>query len=51
LPYIERMHEHHHRDVRALVGKPTWLSIILFLIFVFFPVMWLAGFATASLAT
>jgi sterol desaturase/sphingolipid hydroxylase (fatty acid hydroxylase superfamily) len=48
LPYIKEMHEQHHRDVHALVGTPTWLSVVLFLGFVFCPLLRLTDLATAS---
>jgi sterol desaturase/sphingolipid hydroxylase (fatty acid hydroxylase superfamily) len=51
LPWIKEMHEQHHRDVRALVGTPTWFSIALILGLVFCPVLWLADAVIASIAT
>ncbi|WP_180900243.1 sterol desaturase family protein [Martelella soudanensis] len=51
LPWIRDMHERHHREVLALVGTPTWLSVALFLALVFLPLFWLTGFAMASIAT
>ena len=51
IPWIKEMHEQHHREVRALVGTPSWFSISLILGFVFLPVFWLADFAAASVAT
>lgn len=51
LPWIRDMHERHHREVLALVGTPTWLSIALFLGLVFLPFLWLTDFAMASMAT
>lgn len=51
LPYFKELHDQHHRDVRALVGTPTWLSIALFMGLAFLPLYWLTGFATASVAT
>jgi len=51
LPWIREMHEQHHREVRALVGTPIWISVTLIVCFVFLPVFWLTDFATASVAT
>ncbi|MAU18993.1 MAG: fatty acid hydroxylase [Martelella sp.] len=51
LPWIRDMHERHHREVLALVGTPTWLSVALFLGLVFLPLFFLTGFAMAGITT
>jgi sterol desaturase/sphingolipid hydroxylase (fatty acid hydroxylase superfamily) len=40
VPYIKEMHDAHHDDQEALIGTPVWLSLVIFLVFVFAP-LWL----------
>jgi sterol desaturase/sphingolipid hydroxylase (fatty acid hydroxylase superfamily) len=40
VPYIKEMHDAHHDDQEALIGTPVWLSLLIFLVFVFAP-LWL----------
>jgi len=41
VPVIERMHEDHHDNPRALIGSPVWLSLMIFA-FGVAPPLWLA---------
>ena len=41
VPIIERMHDAHHQNPRALIGSPVWLSFMIFA-FGVFPTLWLA---------
>jgi sterol desaturase/sphingolipid hydroxylase (fatty acid hydroxylase superfamily) len=40
VPYIKEMHDAHHHDQAALIGTPVWLSLLIFVVFVFAP-LWL----------
>jgi sterol desaturase/sphingolipid hydroxylase (fatty acid hydroxylase superfamily) len=40
VPYIKEMHDAHHEEQEALIGTPVWLSLLIFLVFVFTP-LWL----------
>lgn len=41
VPMVERMHEDHHENPRAMIGSPVWLSLSIFA-FVVVPPLWLA---------
>ena len=41
VPYIKDMHDAHHGDQMALIGTPVWLSLVIFVVFVFAPLWFL----------
>ena len=45
VPVIKDMHEAHHDDQKALIGTPSWLSLVLMAVLVLLPAILLAGFA------
>jgi sterol desaturase/sphingolipid hydroxylase (fatty acid hydroxylase superfamily) len=47
-PWIRRQHEAHHDDPKALVGTPTWLSLVVYLALVLLPSVLAAGLALGS---
>ena len=44
-PWIRGQHEAHHDDPKALVGTPTWLSLVVYLALVLLPSVLAAGLA------
>ena len=51
VPILHDMHEAHHADPSALVGTPSWLSLLLFLIGALLPVWWGLGSQPAGAIT
>ncbi|MFI5010935.1 MAG: sterol desaturase family protein [Hyphomicrobiales bacterium] len=51
VPILHDMHEAHHADPSALVGTPSWLSSLLFLVGALLPAWWALGFTSASVLT
>jgi sterol desaturase/sphingolipid hydroxylase (fatty acid hydroxylase superfamily) len=47
-PWVRLRHEEHHRDPKAFVGTPTWLSVVAILALVLLPSASLWGRATGS---
>ena len=45
MPYIKDMHLAHHDDQKALIGTPSYLSLIIMAVAVLLPAVLLAGFA------
>ncbi len=45
VPIIRDLHEAHHDDQKALIGTPSWLSLVLITLLVLLPAILLAGFA------
>jgi sterol desaturase/sphingolipid hydroxylase (fatty acid hydroxylase superfamily) len=41
VPYVKEMHDAHHHDQAALIGTPVWLSLVIFVVFVFAPLWFL----------
>jgi sterol desaturase/sphingolipid hydroxylase (fatty acid hydroxylase superfamily) len=41
VPYVKEMHDAHHDDQMALIGTPVWLSLVIFVVFVFAPLWFL----------
>lgn len=44
-PWIRKQHAAHHSDPKALVGTPTWLSIVTIFVFLMLPSVMAAGMA------
>ena len=42
---MKRMHEAHHKDGKALIGTPWWISLPLIAVLVLLPAILIAGFA------
>ncbi len=51
VPIVHDMHEAHHADPAALVGTPSWLSLLMFLVGALLPSWWGLGSAPASALT
>jgi sterol desaturase/sphingolipid hydroxylase (fatty acid hydroxylase superfamily) len=51
VPYIRDMHDDHHVNELEPIGTPTYLSLGLHALLVFFPVLFVSGFAMASAAS
>ena len=51
LPFIQEMHEEHHRHERDFVGTPIWVSLVAHGVLGFLPVYLLTGLADASAAS
>jgi sterol desaturase/sphingolipid hydroxylase (fatty acid hydroxylase superfamily) len=51
VPILHDMHEVHHADPSALVGTPSWLTLLLFLVGALLPSWWAFGSAPASALT
>jgi sterol desaturase/sphingolipid hydroxylase (fatty acid hydroxylase superfamily) len=51
VPVLHDLHEAHHADPSALVGTPSWLSMLLFLAGALLPVWWGLGSGPASAFT
>jgi sterol desaturase/sphingolipid hydroxylase (fatty acid hydroxylase superfamily) len=51
VPVLHDMHEAHHADPAALVGTPSWLSLLLFLLGALLPAWWGLGSEPASAFT
>jgi sterol desaturase/sphingolipid hydroxylase (fatty acid hydroxylase superfamily) len=47
-PWIRSRHEAHHREPRAFVGTPTWLSLVLMLVLIMIPAALEGGVAIGS---
>ena len=47
-PWIRNHHEAHHRDPKAFVGTPTWLSLVAILVVVMLPSALASGQAIGS---
>jgi sterol desaturase/sphingolipid hydroxylase (fatty acid hydroxylase superfamily) len=47
-PWIRDRHEDHHRDPRAFVGTPTWLSVVAILSLVLLPSASMCGLEIGS---
>jgi sterol desaturase/sphingolipid hydroxylase (fatty acid hydroxylase superfamily) len=47
-PWIRDRHEEHHRDTRAFVGTPTWLSMVAIVSLVLLPSAAMWGLAIGS---
>src|SRR5580700_2353816 len=43
VPILHDMHEAHHADPAALVGTPSWVSALLFMLTAFLPAWWTFG--------
>jgi sterol desaturase/sphingolipid hydroxylase (fatty acid hydroxylase superfamily) len=48
VPWVRERHEAHHRDPRAFVGTPTWLSLLAILVLVMAPSLLEWGVAIGS---
>jgi len=51
VPVLHDMHEAHHADPSALVGTPSWLSALLFVVAAFLPANWAFGSTAACALT
>jgi sterol desaturase/sphingolipid hydroxylase (fatty acid hydroxylase superfamily) len=51
VPFIRDMHEAHHDDQKALIGTPTWVSMVMIGVVVLVPLWLIADFPIASGAT
>jgi sterol desaturase/sphingolipid hydroxylase (fatty acid hydroxylase superfamily) len=51
VPILHAMHEAHHSDPAALVGTPSWVSALLFMVAAFLPAWWAFGTLAASALT
>jgi sterol desaturase/sphingolipid hydroxylase (fatty acid hydroxylase superfamily) len=47
-PVIKDMHEAHHEDQVALIGTPTWMSLLLFALIVLLPAVLITDLAIGS---
>jgi len=48
VPFIAPMHAEHHRSPRALIGTPTWLTLVMLWSIFFLPTRWVCSFTAAS---
>lgn len=46
--WVKEQHDVHHNDEKALVGTPTWFSILVFLAFVTLPAFLVSTYAVAA---
>jgi len=46
--WVKDQHDMHHEDAKALVGTPTWFSILVFLAFVTMPVILVSTFGIGA---
>lgn len=51
VPRVKDMHDAHHRDQMALIGSPTWMTILIIGVAVFLPALLIAGPALGAAFT